>query len=160
MKRGIYPGTFDPITNGHLDLVHRGLRIFEEIIVAVAPSPKKQPLFTIEERLHLIRESVKEYGNVRVEAFNGLLVGYAKAKDGVAIIRGLRAVSDFEYELQMALMNRRLSSRVETVFMLPAESYSFLSSKLVREIAGLGGSIHEFVPADVERRLRRKFEAK
>ncbi len=158
MKRGIYPGTFDPITNGHLDLVMRGLRIFEEIIIAVAPSPKKQPLFTLEERLKMIRESVKEYRNVGVEAFNGLLVEYAKARGGTAIIRGLRAVSDFEYELQMALMNRRLDMSVETVFMMPSEEYSFLTSTIVKEAASFGGSVKGLVPGAVEKALSEKFK--
>ncbi len=158
MKRGIYPGTFDPITNGHLDLVQRGLRIFDEIIIAVAPSPKKQPLFTLEERLKLIRESVKDLKNVRVEAFNGLLVDYAKSKGGIAIIRGLRAVSDFEYELQMALMNRRLDMSVETVFMMPSEEYSFLTSTIVKEAASFGGSVKGLVPEVVEQALNEKFK--
>lgn len=157
MKTGVYPGTFDPITNGHLDLVQRGLRIFEEIIIAVAPSPKKQPLFSIEERLRLIGEAVKTYRNVRVEAFNGLLVEYAKSRGGVAIIRGLRAVSDFEYELQMALMNRRLDMTVETVFMMPSEEYSFLTSTIVKEAASFGGSVKGLVPEAVERALNEKF---
>ena len=157
MKTGIYPGTFDPITNGHLDLVQRGLRIFEEIIIAVAPSPKKQPLFTLEERLRLIRESVKGYKNVRVEAFNGLLVEYARSRGGVAIIRGLRAVSDFEYELQMALMNRRLDMTVETVFMMPSEEYSFLTSTIVKEAASFGGSMKGLVPEVVLKALNEKF---
>ena len=157
MKKGIYPGTFDPVTNGHLDLVQRGLRIFGEIIVAVAPSPKKQPLFTLEERLALIRESVKGYKNVRVEAFNGLVVEYAKSRGGAAIIRGLRAVSDFEYELQMALMNRRLDMSVETVFMMPSEEYSFLTSTIVKEAASFGGSVKGLVPEAVERALSEKF---
>ena len=157
MKTGIYPGTFDPITNGHLDLVQRGLRIFEEIIIAVAPSPKKQPLFTLEERLRLIRESVKAYKNVRVEAFNGLLVEYARSRGGVAIIRGLRAVSDFEYELQMALMNRRLDMTVETVFMMPSEEYSFLTSTIVKEAASFGGSVKGLVPEVVLKALNEKF---
>jgi pantetheine-phosphate adenylyltransferase len=157
MKRGIYPGTFDPITNGHLDLVQRGLRIFEEIIIAVAPSPKKQPLFTLEERLELIKEAVKDYENVRVEAFNGLLVDYVKARRGVAIIRGLRAVSDFEYELQIALMNRRLDMEIETVFMMPSEEYSFLTSTIVKEVASFGGSVRGLVPGAVEKTLIDKF---
>lgn len=158
MRRGIYPGTFDPITNGHLDLVQRGLRIFEEIIIAVAPSPKKQPLFTLDERLKMIRESVKDYGNVGVEAFNGLLVEYAKSRGGVAIIRGLRAVSDFEYELQMALMNRRLDMSVETVFMMPSEEYSFLTSTIVKEAASFGGSVKGLVPEVVEKAMSEKFK--
>lgn len=158
MRLGIYPGTFDPITNGHLDLIERGLRIFDEIIVAVAPNPKKQPLFMLEERLKLIRQSVKDYPNVRVEAFNGLLVNYVKSKGGVAIIRGLRAVSDFEYELQMALMNRRLDMQIETVFMMPSEEYSFLTSTIVKEVASFGGSIKGLVPDVVERALKEKFK--
>jgi len=155
MKTGIYPGTFDPITNGHLDLVRRGLRIFDEIIIAVAPSPKKQPLFALDERLGLIRSSVRTFKNVRAEAFNGLLVEYAKSRGGVAIIRGLRAVSDFEYELQMALMNRRLDMTVETVFLMPSEEYSFLTSTIVKEAASFGGSVKGLVPEVVLKALNR-----
>lgn len=158
MRLAIYPGTFDPITNGHLDLVERGLRIFDEIVIAVAPSPKKQPLFSLEERLKLIREAVKDCRNVKVEAFNGLLVNYVKGKGGIAIIRGLRAVSDFEYELQMALMNRRLDTNIETVFMMPSEEFSFLTSTVVKEVVSLGGSVKGLVPEVVERAMREKFK--
>lgn len=153
----IYPGTFDPITNGHLDLVKRGKRIFGEIIIAVAPNPKKQPLFTIEERLRLIRESIAGMEDVTVEAFNGLLVDYVRSRKAIAIIRGLRAVSDFEYELQIALMNRRLDPEIETVFMMPSEEYSFLTSSLVKEVSSFGGSVKGLVPEVVEKALREKF---
>ncbi len=158
MKLGIYPGTFDPLTNGHLDLIERGLRIFDEIIVAVAPSPKKQPLFTLEERLRIIGEAVKDCKNVRIEAFNGLLVDYVREGGGIAIIRGLRAVSDFEYELQMALMNRRLDMNIETVFMMPSEEYSFLTSTIIKEVASFGGSVKGLVPEAVEKALKKKFK--
>lgn len=157
MRLAIYPGTFDPVTNGHLDLVARGLSIFDEIIIAVAPSSKKYPLFTLEERLKMIRESVKNYGRVRIEAFNGLLVDYARIKKGVAIIRGLRAVSDFEYELQVALMNRRLDLNIETVFMMPSEEFSYLTSTIVKEVASFGGSVKGLVPEIVEHALMEKF---
>lgn len=153
----IYPGTFDPITNGHLDLVKRGKRIFGEIIIAVAPNPKKQPLFTIEERLRLIRESIAGMEDVTVESFNGLLVDYVRSRKAIAIIRGLRAVSDFEYELQIALMNRRLDPEIETVFMMPSEEYSFLTSSLVKEVSSFGGSVKGLVPEVVEKALREKF---
>ncbi|MFA5353411.1 MAG: pantetheine-phosphate adenylyltransferase [Thermodesulfovibrionales bacterium] len=160
MKLAVYPGTFDPITNGHLDIIERGLRIFDEIIVAVAPSPKKMPLFSIDERLELIGLAVRDCMNVRVETFSGLLVEYAKNRGGVALIRGLRAVSDFEYELQMALMNRRLDTAVETVFMMPSEEFSFLSSTIVKEVASYGGSVKGLVPEVVERALREKFRGR
>lgn len=156
MKLAIYPGTFDPVTNGHLDLVQRGLMIFDELIIAVAPNPKKQPLFSIEERLAFIRESVAAYSNVRVEAFGGLLVDYAKEKGGVAIIRGLRAISDFEYEMQMALMNRRMAMDVETVFMMPSEEFSYLTSTIVKEVVTFGGSVRGLVPEAVERAMKDK----
>jgi pantetheine-phosphate adenylyltransferase len=157
MKLAICPGTFDPITNGHLDLVERGLRIFDEIIIAVAPSPKKQPLFTLEERLTLIRESSRGLRHVSVEPFDGLLVEYVRSKKGVAIVRGLRAVSDFEYELQLALMNRKLDTAIETVFMMPSQEYSFLTSTIVKEIASFGGNVQGLVPELVIDALKKKF---
>lgn len=157
-KIAIYPGTFDPITNGHVDLVERGLRIFDEIIIAIATAQKKQPLFTIRERLNLIESAVKGCKNVRVESFDGLLVEYVKSRNGIAVIRGLRAVSDFEYELQMALMNRRLDLKIETVFMMPSEEYSFLTSTMVKEVASFGGSVKGLVPEIVEKALRSKFK--
>jgi pantetheine-phosphate adenylyltransferase len=156
-RTAIYPGTFDPFTNGHLDLVRRGLRIFDHLIVAVAPSPKKNPLFSVEERLALIGETLRGYRRVHTEMFDGLLVDYVKEKKGTAIVRGLRAVSDFEYELQLALMNRRLSSEIETVFMMPSEEYSYLTATIVKEISSLGGDVKGLVPPHVERALRRKF---
>ncbi|OHE59981.1 MAG: pantetheine-phosphate adenylyltransferase [Thermodesulfovibrio sp. RBG_19FT_COMBO_42_12] len=157
-KIAIYPGTFDPITNGHLDLVERALRIFDEVIIAVAQSQRKQPLFSVKERLNLIRLAVKRFERARVETFNGLLVEYVGKKKGVAILRGLRAVSDFEYELQMAHMNRRLNTNIETVFMMPSEDYSFLTSTIVKEIASLGGDVKDFVPVEVEKALIEKFK--
>ncbi|NCO67914.1 MAG: pantetheine-phosphate adenylyltransferase [Nitrospirae bacterium CG_4_10_14_0_8_um_filter_41_23] len=157
-KIAIYPGTFDPITNGHLDLVKRGLMIFDEVIIAVAPSYRKQPLFTLKERLKMIRYALKRFKRVRVESFNGLLIEYVRKKKGIAILRGLRAVSDFEYELQMAHMNRRLDTNIETVFMMPSEEYSFLTSSMVKEIASYGGSVKGLVTDDVENALREKFK--
>ncbi|MEK6690370.1 MAG: pantetheine-phosphate adenylyltransferase [Nitrospirota bacterium] len=157
-KIAIYPGTFDPITNGHVDLIQRGLRIFDQIIVAVAMNPKKTSLFTVEERVRMAEEAVKGLGDVKVESFDGLLMDYAREKGATAIIRGLRAVSDFEYELQMALMNRRLDSEVETVFMMPSEEYSYLTSSIVKEVASLNGSVKGLVPEVVEKAFRKKFK--
>jgi pantetheine-phosphate adenylyltransferase len=157
MKRiAIYPGTFDPITNGHLDLIERALRIFEEVIIAVAPSQRKKPLFTLEERLTMIKKAVKKYRRAKVEPFEGLLVEFVGKKRGIAIIRGLRAISDFEYELQMAHMNRRLKTDIETVFMMPSEEYSFLTSSIIKEVAELGGSMRGLVPKNVEIAIRKK----
>lgn len=157
-KIAIYPGTFDPFTNGHLDLVKRAICIFDEVIIAVAPSGRKHPLFSIQERLELIKASTKGLKNVKVEAFTSLLVEYVKKKKGIAILRGLRAVSDFEYELQMALMNRRLNTNIETVFMMPSEEYSFLTSTIVKEVASFGGSVKNLVPNVVEKALRDKLK--
>jgi pantetheine-phosphate adenylyltransferase len=158
MRTVIYPGSFDPLTNGHLDLVHRAARLFDRVIVAVAASEIKVPLFTIEERVTLIRRSVMTIPNVEVDAFSGLLVHYVEKHDGQAVIRGLRAVSDFEFEFQLALMNRKLNQRVETIFMMPKESYTFVSSRLVKEIAQLGGDVSAFVPTHVKSALARKLK--
>lgn len=157
-KIAIYPGTFDPITNGHIDLIQRTLKIFDEVIIAVASAPRKQPLFTLEERLKLIKHSIMEFKGAKAEGFTGLLVDYVKSKRGVAIVRGLRAVSDFEYELQMALMNRRLDTNIETVFMMPSEEYTFLTSTIVKEVASFGGAVKELVPKVVENALKEKFK--
>jgi len=159
-KIAIYPGTFDPITNGHIDLIKRSLKIFDEVIIAVAKSQKKAPLFTVEERIELIKEVVKDLNGARVEAFDSLLVEYTKNRNGIAIIRGLRAVSDFEYELQMALMNRRLDANIETVFMMPSEEYTFLSSTIIKEVVSFGGSVKGLVPEVIERALKEKHKIK
>jgi len=156
-KTVIYPGTFDPITNGHLDLIKRALRTFDEVIVAVAPSPKKQPLFTVSERMKLIKAAIQGLAGIKIDSFHGLLVEYAKKRKGIAILRGLRAVSDFEYELQMALMNRRLNMEIETVFMMPSEEFSFLTSSVVKEVVSFGGSVKGLVPVAVETALKRTF---
>ncbi|MBI5141666.1 MAG: pantetheine-phosphate adenylyltransferase [Nitrospirae bacterium] len=161
MKRiAIVPGTFDPITNGHIDLVERSLRIFDRVIVAAAPNPKKKPLFTLDERLDLIRHSTSHLKGVTAEAFDGLLVEYVSRAGGVAIVRGLRAVSDFEYELQMALMNRRLNTEVETVFMMPSEEYSYITSTIIKEVASFGGRIDGLVSGPVNAALLAKLAIK
>jgi pantetheine-phosphate adenylyltransferase len=154
----IYPGTFDPLTNGHLDLIHRGSKIFDRLIVAILRNSEKTPLFTLQERTAMLKEGVGDLPNVEVDTFEGLLVDYARHQGASAVLRGIRAVSDYEYELQMALMNRKLDAQIETIFMMPAEAYSYLSSRLVREIAQLGGSVHGLVPPFVEERLRRKIK--
>ncbi len=152
----IYPGSFDPVTNGHLDLIERGEKMFDRLIVAVLQNTDKQPLFSVPERVDMLREVTKNWPAVEVEVFEGLLVDYARRRGAGVILRGIRAVSDYEYELQMALMNRMLEPRLETMFMLPGETYSYLSSKLVREIAQHGGPLNGLVPAAVEQKLRAK----
>ena len=156
MRTVIYPGSFDPFTNGHLDLVHRAAKLFDHVIVAVALSEGKNPLFTNAERLDLVRRSIKGLDNVVADAFDGLLVEYVERRGGQAVMRGLRAVSDFEFEFQLALMNRKLNERVETIFMMPKDTYTFLSSRIVKEIARLGGDVSAFVPAHVVAALKRK----
>ena len=154
----IYPGSFDPLTNGHLDLIERGSEIFDELVVAILRNAEKSPLFSLGERRAMLEAMTERFRNVRVDTFDGLTVDYALKVGAKAILRGIRALSDYEYELQMALMNRKLNPDLETVFMMPAEQYSYLSSKLVREVAQLGGSIKDLVPAMVEQRLREKLD--
>ena len=152
----IYPGSFDPVTNGHLDLIERGAKIFDRLTVSILRNFDKEPLFTIDERVEMLREVTRPWANVEVDVFSGLLVDYARLREAQVILRGIRAVSDYEYELQMAMMNRKLNKDVETVFMMPADKYSYLSARLVREIAQLGGPISGLVPQVVEERLRAK----
>ena len=154
----IYPGSFDPPTNGHLDLIERGSKIFDELIVAILRNAEKSPLFSVAERRLMLENLTSDYRNVSVDTFDGLTVDYALRMNASAVLRGIRAISDYEYELQMALMNRKLHPELETVFMMPAEQFSYLSSRLVREVAQLGGSIKELVPEMVERRLREKLD--
>src|ERR1700704_775633 len=152
----IYPGSFDPVTTGHLDLIERGEKMFDLLIVAVLQNAEKKPLFNVSERVEMLREVTKRWPGVEVDIFDGLLVDYARKRGAGVILRGIRAVSDYEYELQMALMNRKLEPRLETVFMLPGDPYSYLSAKLVREIAQHGGPLNDLVPPTVEQRLRAK----
>ena len=160
MRRAIYPGSFDPLTNGHLDIIERSCKLFDEIIIGILVNPEKNPLFTIEERHQMLTDILKDItkGNchVRVDSFRGLLVNYAVAQEAHAIVRGIRAISDYEYELQMALMNRRLEPSIETVFMMPAEKYSYVSSRLVKEVFHLGGQIDGLVPSVIEMRMKEK----
>jgi pantetheine-phosphate adenylyltransferase len=159
MRRAIYPGSFDPVTNGHLDVVDRARKLFDEVIVAVAHNDEKRALFSLDQRLDQLRQTIGKMNHVRVAQFEGLLVDFARAQKAHAVIRGLRAVSDFEFEFQMALMNRKLESNLETIFLMPKEEYTYLSSRLVKEIARLGGDVSSFVPRTVAEALGKKFAA-
>jgi pantetheine-phosphate adenylyltransferase len=152
----VYPGSFDPLTNGHVDIIERGARLFDRIIVAIAVNAEKSPMFTMAERVDIARAVFRNHPNVEVDTFEGLLVNYVARRQANVIVRGLRAVSDFEYEMQMALMNRELAGTLETVFMMPAAQYSFISSRLIKEVFALGGKVHGLVPELVEKRLREK----
>jgi pantetheine-phosphate adenylyltransferase len=153
----VYPGTFDPITNGHIDILSRGGRMFDRIIVAILRNPDKDPLFPLEERAEILKSVVSRWSNVEVESFDGLLVEFARDRGAQVIVRGLRALSDFEYEFQMTLMNQRLEPGIQTVFMMPSETYSYVSSRLVKEVARLGGDVTGLVPAEVVTRLKKRF---
>ena len=152
----IYPGSFDPITNGHLDLIERGAKLVDKLIVSILRNDSKQPLFTVEERMEMLQEVIGGFPNVEVDCFDGLLVDYAARRDATVILRGIRAISDYEFELQMALMNRRLGPNIETIFLMAGEAYSYISSRLVKEVFGLGGNISGLVPPTVEARLRKR----
>ena len=164
MRRAIYPGSFDPVTNGHLDIIERGCKLFDEIIIAILVNPEKKPFFTVEERREMLAEVLQQINHgsceLRVDSFSGLLVQYAVTQQADVIVRGIRAISDYEYEMQMALMNRRLESNIETVFMMPAESYSYVSSRLVKEVFQLGGTVEGLVPPLVEKRMKEKIAPK
>ena len=157
MRSVIYPGSFDPVTNGHLDVIQRAANLFDKVIVAVAENQEKRPLFSLAERQEMVSRAIEGIPNVASETFSGLLVNYVEAKSGDAIIRGLRALSDFEFEFQLALMNRKLNEKVETIFMMPKDTYTFLSARIVKEIARFGGEIQAFVPPHVEAALQEKF---
>lgn len=159
-RRAVYPGTFDPVTNGHIDLIERSAALFDHVVVAILSNAEKTPLFTVKERVAMLESVVRRRRNVSVTTFGGLLIDFVERIGASVIVRGIRAISDYEYELQMALMNRRLSSKIETVFMMPAEAYSYLSSRLVKEISLLGGSVHGLVPSLVERKLAGKYREK
>ena len=158
MRTAIYPGSFDPLTNGHLDVIQRATKLFDRIIVAVAKSESKHPLFTLEERVEMVAQTVRHLPTVEADSFEGLLVEYVERRSAHAVVRGLRAVSDFEFEFQLALMNRKLNERFETIFMMPKDTYTFLSSRIVKEIAQLGGDVRAFVPAHVQAALTEKLK--
>lgn len=157
MRKALYPGTFDPVTYGHIDIIQRACDLFDEIVVTVAINPTKSPLFTVQERIEFIAESVKDYPQVSVDTFDGLVVDHAKNVGAVGIIRGLRAVSDFEYEFQMALMNRKLAKNINTVFLMPHEKYTYLNSSIIRNLASLNSDVRDFVPEIVQQALKKKF---
>jgi pantetheine-phosphate adenylyltransferase len=157
MKIAIYPGSFDPITNGHLDLIQRALQLFDRLVIAIADNPDKKPLFSADERLEMVKSTVKDLKRVKVVLFTGLLADLAKELEASAFIRGVRAVSDFEFEFQLALMNRKLAPKTETVFLIPSEKYTYLSSNLIKDIARFNGKINRFVPKIVEKKLKEKF---
>lgn len=156
---GVYPGTFDPFTNGHLDLVKRSLSLFDDVVIAIAPNLEKHPLFPAKERLEMVEEAIRPLSRVTVEIFEGLLVDFARARRAQAIIRGLRAVSDFEYELQIALMNRKLDGHIETIFLMPSEEYTYLTATIIKAVASYHGAIDAFVPPGVARRLKERYGA-
>lgn len=158
VRKAVYPGTFDPVTNGHLDVIKRGSVIFDKLIVSVGRNPLKDALFSVNERIEMIREHVKDLRNVEVDCFDGMLIDYLKKQQTNVILRGIRTMSDFEYEFQRALINRALNREVETVFVMTSEQYSFLNSTLIKEAVSLGGSVSQFVPSDVEKRLMQKFK--
>ncbi len=159
MRIGICPGSFDPLTNGHLDVIQRATKLFDRVIVAVASNDSKQPLFSLEERLDLARKAVERWPAVKVDSFDSLLVDYVERVGAQAVVRGLRAVSDFEFEFQLALMNRRLNERIETIFMMPKDTYTYLSSRMIKEIARLGGDVSAFVPDHVRQALIRRLSS-
>ena len=159
MKIGIYPGTFDPITHGHTDIITRSLRVFDKVVVAVAPNPSKHPLFNLAERLEMVKLVMSDLGQVEVTAFEGLLVDYVERSGAHAIIRGLRAISDFEHEFQMALINRKLAKQVETVFLMPSEEYSYLSSTIIKDVANHGGALTDFLHPEIARRLKERIRS-
>ncbi len=160
MRKVIYPGTFDPVTYGHIDIIKRAIDLFDAVAVTVAINPTKEPLFTLKERVEMLKESLKEYDNVTVESFDGLVVDYAKKVNAIGIIRGLRALSDFEYEFQMALMNRKLAKDIATIFLMPHEKYTYLNSSIVRNLASLNSDVSDFIPLVVQKAFKKKFYKK
>jgi pantetheine-phosphate adenylyltransferase len=159
MRTAIYPGSFDPLTNGHLDVIERAVKLFDRVVVAVAKNESKQPMFSLEERLDLVRQSIKNIPSAEADSFDSLLVDYVQRRNAQAIVRGLRAISDFEFEFQLALMNRKLNEKIETIFMMPKDTYTFLSSRIIKEIARLNGDISSFVPAHVRAALIEKIKS-